>query len=52
MSCQICGDPKVTAKDRCHCCYEYKRRTGNDRDQRLVAKLTERDIERELRRRR
>jgi len=51
MSCRICGDPKVVAKSRCHCCYEYKRRTGDDRGHGLVSRLTERDIEREHRRR-
>lgn len=48
MSCRICGDTKTVAKDRCHCCYEYRRRTGVDRSEKHVVKLTERDIEKDL----
>ncbi|MGH3476008.1 MAG: hypothetical protein ACRDQD_04135 [Nocardioidaceae bacterium] len=48
MSCRVCGDPKTVAKDRCHCCYEYRRRRGTDRAEHLIMKLTERDIEREV----
>lgn len=48
MACRVCGDPKTVAKNRCHCCYEYKRRTGADRTERHVIKLTERDVDRAL----
>lgn len=47
MSCVRCGDPKTVAKNRCHCCYEYRRRYGTDRSERHVVRQTERDIERE-----
>lgn len=48
VSCLICGDPRTVAKNRCRCCYEYRRRTGADRAEDLIVRLTERDIEREL----
>lgn len=50
--CVVCGDPRVVAKNRCHCCYEYSRRYGADRTSKLVERLTQRDIEREAMRRR
>jgi len=46
--CVVCGD-KVVAKQRCHCCYEFRRPTGSDRSKDHVTRLTERDIEQELR---
>lgn len=46
--CAICGDLKTVAKDRCPTCYQYQRRTGTDRSEKLVIRLTERDVEREL----
>jgi hypothetical protein len=51
VSCVRCGDPKTVAKGRCHCCYEYRRRTGTDRTEDHVIRLTERDIEKDLTRR-
>ena len=45
--CAVCGDPQTVAKGRCHCCYEYRRRNNTDRTQQLVARLTQRDIERQ-----
>lgn len=51
MTCHVCGDPKTVAKARCHTCYEYRRRTGTDRSEKHVIRLTERDIEKDLARR-
>ena len=50
--CSICGDARVVAKDRCGTCYEYARRNGTDRTHDHIARLTQRDIEREATRRR
>lgn len=47
-ACVVCGDPRTLAKNRCGTCYQYRRRTGVDRSFKLVKRLTERDIEREL----
>jgi hypothetical protein len=51
MACGVCGDTRTVAKARCHCCYEYRRRTGTDRTEKHVVRLTARDIERGLTRR-
>jgi hypothetical protein len=47
-ACVICGDPRVHAKGRCKTDYQYHRRNGVDRAFDLIAKLTDRDITREL----
>lgn len=51
-ACVVCGDPKLSAKGRCGTCYQFFRRTGSDRPHQLIVRLTEKDIERELLRRR
>lgn len=52
MSCAVCGDPTTIARNKCHTCYEYARRHGQDRPLRLITRLTQRDIERETLKRR
>lgn len=52
MSCIICGDSLERRRgargERCGTCSRYRTRHGDDRPFELVARLTERDIEREL----
>lgn len=54
--CAICGDQldrnRGARGDRCGTCSTYRYRHGTDRSHNLIVKLTERDIERELVRRR
>lgn len=54
--CIVCGDTLERARgargERCRPCRQYLYRTGRDRPWELVARLTERDVERELERRR
>lgn len=56
MTCRICGDRldrrRGARAGRCGTCATYRYRHGADRTDELVIKLTERDIERELARRR
>jgi hypothetical protein len=47
MACAICGDPTTLARDRCPTCYQFLRRRGSDRSEKLITRLTQRDIERE-----
>jgi hypothetical protein len=53
--CVICGDrldrDRGARGERCGTCATYRYRHGADRPFKLVVKQTERDIERELRRR-
>lgn len=49
-ACSVCGDPNTTARGRCGTCYQYWRRNGDDRPFRLVKRLTEHDIERQIER--
>lgn len=50
-ACIICADPRVRALGRCMTCYSYFRRNGRDRSHKLIARLTEKDIEKEILRR-
>lgn len=56
MTCAICGDRldrnRGARAGRCGTCSTYRYRHGKDRSEGLIVKLTERDIERELMRRR
>lgn len=52
MACTVCGDPHTIARDRCPTCWKYHQRKGTDRTEQLIARLTQRDIEREAIRRR
>jgi hypothetical protein len=47
MGCRVCGDNHTVAKDRCPTCYQFYRRNHNDRSEKHIIRLTERDIERE-----
>lgn len=52
MRCIICGDSRIRARRRCATCLQYLRRNGRDRPFELIVRLTERDVERGLARRR
>ena len=39
MSCIICGHPKIHAKNRCHCCYNYRSLNGIDRSPKHIKRL-------------
>ena len=53
--CRVCGDRLDRSRgargQRCGTCTRYHQRHQSDRPEGLVIKLTERDIEREMRRR-
>jgi len=55
MRCEVCGDQlernRGARAGRCGTCSTYRYRHGKDRAQHLIARLTARDIERELARR-
>jgi hypothetical protein len=46
--CVVCGYEIVHAKQRCHPCYRYLRRTGRDRSEEQVVKAEYRRILAEL----
>lgn len=56
MTCSVCGDrldrDRGARGRRCGTCSRYRQRNRADRPEGLVIKLTERDIEQELTRRR
>lgn len=56
MNCVRCGDrldrTRGARGDRCGTCARYRTRHGTDRPDHLIIKQTERDIDRELTRRR
>lgn len=44
-SCRNCGAPRVRARGLCSGCYEYRRRTGEDRPPEVVAVAGRRRLE-------